>query len=412
MRFPIDSQSSAPAAPAAPRVRLAPLACSAPMMALVALLAAAAGGALAACRAPGAAAGGSGPRQAGAAARAKVHVGIVFDTGGKDDRSFNAAAWVGAKRAARELPIVLRAAEPGDPASIEPAVRAFAERGYDLTIGVGFAQAPIVEEVARDYPRLDFALVDGVAASPNVASLLFSEHEGSYLVGMIAARVSKTGVLGFVGGMDVPLIHKFQTGYEEGARAASPRVRVLTGYVGITEAAWNDPGRGKELATAQIGKGADVLFSAAGNSGLGVFDAAEQYGVYVIGVDSNQNWIKPGRVLTSMVKRVDNAVYEAIAERVRGRFHGGVYRYGLANGGIGYAMDAYNRGLIPEAVLREVEAARQRIVRGEIHVTDAMAAPAPAPAPGPARPARPAPSRPARPGPTPTPTPRAAAAVP
>jgi len=154
---------------------------------------------------PGAAGDGDG--------RGKVHVGIVFDTGGKDDRSFNAAAWAGCRRAARELPIVLRAAEPGDPASIEPALRAFAERGYDLTIGVGFAQVPIVEEVARDYPRLDFAVIDGVAARLNVASLVWKEHEGAYLVGMIAACVSRSGVLGFVGGMDIPLIHRFAVGY-------------------------------------------------------------------------------------------------------------------------------------------------------------------------------------------------------
>jgi basic membrane protein A len=345
--------------------------------AALALAVALAGGALA-CRAPAAS-------PAGAGGRGKVHVGIVFDLGGKDDRSFNAAAWAGCRRAARELPIVLRAAEPGDPASIEPALRAFAERGYDLTIGVGFAQAPILEEVARDYPRLDFAVIDGVAGRPNVASLVFKEQEGAYLVGMIAARVSRTGVLGFVGGMDIPLIHRFAVGYEEGAHAASPRVRVLANYAGITEAAWNDPGRGRELAASQIGQGADVVFAAAGNTGLGVFDAAEQYGAYVIGCDSNQNWIKPGRVLTSMVKRVDNAVYQIIADRVSGRFHGGVYAYGLANGGIGYAMDAYNRGLIPAAVLRDVEQARRRIVSGQIRVTDAMAAPAP-----PAAPARPA----------------------
>ena len=337
--------------------------------ALALLVLAAASGALG-CRLRGASPGAAGD------GRGRVHVGIVFDTGGKDDRSFNAAAWAGCRRAARELPIVLRAAEPGDPASIEPALRAFAERGYDLTIGVGFAQAPIVEEVARDYPRLDFAVIDGVAAAPNVASLVFKEQEGAYLVGMIAARVSKTGVLGFVGGMDIPLIHRFAVGYEEGARAAAPRVRVLAGYAGITEAAWNDPGRGKELAAAQVGQGADVIFAAAGNTGLGVFDAAEQYGVYVIGVDSNQNWIKPGHVLTSMVKRVDVAVYQVIADRVAGRFRGGVVAHGLADGGIGYAMDGYNRGLVPAAVLRDVEAARRRIVRGEIHVTDAMAAPA------------------------------------
>src|SRR5512140_457152 len=215
----------------------------------------------------------------------KVHVGIVFDIGGKDDRSFNAAAWEGVKRAAKDLPIVLRDVEPGDPTSIEPAMRAFAERNYDLIIGVGFAQAPIMETVAKDYPNINFAIIDGVIDRPNVASLVFKEHEGSYLVGIIAARKSKTGVLGFIGGMDIPLIHKFETGFEEGARAANPNIRVIQNYVGVTDTAWNNPGKGKELAIAQISKGADVIFTAAGNSGLGAFDAAEQYGKFVIGVD-------------------------------------------------------------------------------------------------------------------------------
>jgi basic membrane protein A len=316
------------------------------------------------------------PARAGdaeASDRGRVRVGIVFDSGGKDDRSFNAAAWQGVQRARRDLPIVLRDAEPGDPASLEPAMRAFAERGYDLVIGIGFAQTPIVEEVARDYPRIDFAIVDGVSSLQNVASLVFKEQEGSYLVGMIAAAASNTGVLGFVGGMDIPLIHRFATGYEEGARAVDPRVRVIQNYVGVTEGAWNDPGKGKELALAQVDKGADVLFAAAGNSGLGAFDAAEERAVYVIGVDSDQNWVKPGRVLTSMVKRVDNAVYQIVRERVAGRFKGGVHVYGLDNDGIGYAMDRYNRGLIPAAVLARVEAAKRQIIAGTIHVTDAMA---------------------------------------
>ena len=313
-----------------------------------------------------------GGRSANAADR--VHVGIVFDAGGKDDRSFNAAAWSGVSRAAKDMPIVLRDAEPGDPNSVEPALRAFAERGYDLVIGVGFSQTPIVEQVAGDYPDLDFAIVDGVSQLPNVASLIFKEHEGSYLVGMIAARKSKTGVLGFVGGMDIPLIHKFATGYEEGARAVNPKVRVIQNYVGVTDAAWNNPGKGKELSVAQIGKGADVIFAAAGNSGLGAFDAAEQYGKFVIGVDSNQNWVKPGHVLTSMVKRVDNAVYQIIQDRVEGKFQGGIHVYGLDNEGIGYAMDEYNAKLIPADVIRDVEAAKQKIIRGEIKVTDAMAA--------------------------------------
>src|SRR5436305_1721176 len=178
--------------------------------------------------------------------------------------------------------------------------------------------------------------------------------------------------VGFVGGMDIPLIHKFETGYEEGARAVDPNVRVIQNYVGVTDAAWNNPGKGKELAVAQIGKGADVIFAAAGNSGLGVFDAAEQYGKYVIGVDSNQNWVKPGFVLTSMVKRVDNAVYQIVRDRVNGQFKGGIHVYGLDNDGIGYAMDQYNQKLMPPQALQEVEAAKQKIIRGEIKVTNAM----------------------------------------
>src|SRR5262245_9116432 len=303
----------------------------------------------------------------------KVHVGIVFDSGGKDDRSFNAAAFRGVTRAAKDFPIVLRDAQPGDPASLEPAMRAFAEVCYDLVIGIGFAQTPIVEAVAKDYPKVNFAIVDGVSDLPNVASLIFKEHEGSYLVGMIAAKTSKTGTLGFVGGMDVPLIHKFEVGYEEGAHAVDPKVQVIQNYVGVTESAWNNPGKGKELALAQYGKGADVIFAAAGNSGLGVFDAAEQSDKFIIGVDSNQNWVKPGHVLTSMVKRVDNAVYQIIGDLVGGKFEGGIHVYGLEDGGIGYAMDQYNEKLVPPAVIAEVEAAKQRIIRGEIKVTDAMA---------------------------------------
>ena len=303
----------------------------------------------------------------------KIHVGIVFDSGGKDDRSFNAAAWKGVRRAAKDYPILLRDAEPGDPTSLEPAMRAFAEVGYNLVIGIGFAQTPIVEAVAKDYPKINFAIVDGVSDLPNVASLVFKEHEGSYLVGMIAAHESKSGVLGFVGGMDIPLIHKFEVGYEEGARAVDPKIEVIQNYVGVTESAWNNPGKGKELSVAQIGKGADVIFAAAGNSGLGAFDAAEQYGKYVIGVDSNQNWVKPGFVLTSMVKRVDNAVYQIVGDMMNHRFKGGIHVYGLENDGIGYAMDQYNAKLISPDVIRQVEVAKARIIRGEIKVTDAMA---------------------------------------
>jgi len=304
--------------------------------------------------------------------KSKIHVGIVFDIGGKDDRSFNAAAWEGARRASKDFPIVLRDVEPGDPTSIEPAMRAFAERGYDLIIGVGFAQGPIMERVAKDYPNLKFAIIDFVVEQPNVASLVFKEHEGSYLVGMIAAKKSQTNTIGFIGGMDIGLIHRFATGYEEGAKSVNPNIRVIVNYVGVTDSAWNNPGKGKELAEAQIGKGADVIFTAAGNSGLGAFDAVEQRNKFVIGVDSNQNWVKPGFVLTSMVKRVDNAVYQIIKDKVAGKFEGGLHVYGLDNEGVGYAMDQYNEKLIPPDVIKDVEAAKQKIINHEITVTDAM----------------------------------------
>jgi len=303
----------------------------------------------------------------------RTKVGIVFDIGGKDDRSFNAAAYQGVLRAKKELPIILRDVEPGDPTSIEPAQRAFAQYGYNLIFGVGFAQGPIMEQVASDYPQLHFCVIDSLINLPNVASLLFKEHEGSFLVGMIAASVNKTGSLGFVGGMDIPLIHKFATGYIEGARYVNPKIQVLENYVGITDAAWNNPGKGRELANAQYERGADIIFQAAGNSGLGVFDAAGAYNKLAIGVDSNQNWVKPGHVLTSMVKRVDNAVASIVRDEVDGKFQGGVHLYGLDNDGVGYALDDYNRALIPPEVIVRVEEAKRQIIAGNIKVTDAMA---------------------------------------
>jgi basic membrane protein A and related proteins len=315
----------------------------------------------------------------GADDRSKTHVGIVFDIGGKDDRSFNAAAWEGVKRAAKDFPIVLRDIEPGNPTSIEPAMRAFAERGYDLIIGVGFAQAPIMEQVAGEYPSIHFAIVDGISNLPNVASLIFKEHEGSYLVGILAAKMSQTGTLGFIGGMDIGLIHRFEVGYEEGVHSVNPHIRVIQNYVGVTDAAWNNPGKGKEIALAQISKGADIIFTAAGNSGLGAFDAVEQQGKrngrathFVIGVDSNQNMVKPGFVLTSMVKRVDNAVYSIVQDVVNRNFQAGFHVYGLDKNGVAYAMDEYNRDLLSPEAIQQAESARQKIIAGQIKVTDAM----------------------------------------
>jgi basic membrane protein A len=339
-------------------------------------------------------------RPTAAEAPSNIRVGIVFDTGGKDDRSFNAAAWAGVSCAATgrlpdgttscgkpALGVTLRDVEPGTPTNIEPAMRTFAERGFDLVIAIGFAQAPILAQVARDYPNARFAIIDGVITEDdgktprhNVASMVFKEHEGSYLVGVLAALASKTGTVGFVGGMDIPLIRRFEQGYEEGARSARPDVRVVQNYVGVTDGAWNNPGKGKELAMAQIGKGADVIFAAAGNSGIGVFDAVEQAGMengrarrLVIGVDSNQNGVKPGYVLTSMVKRVDNAVYDIIKDVVAGRFKGGLHVNGLESDAVGYSLDEFNRPLLTPEAVAAAEAARKKIIAGEVTVTDAMA---------------------------------------
>src|SRR5947209_7129651 len=329
--------------------------------------------------------------------KSKIHVGIVFDIGGKDDRSFNAAAWSGVKCAETgmlpdgktscgkpALDIVLRDVEPGNPTSIEPAMRAFAERGYDLVIGVGFAQAPIMQMVAKDYPNIRFAIIDGVifeddgkTPKSNVASLVFKEHEGSYLVGILAAKTSKSNTLGFIGGMDIGLIHRFEKGYEEGAQSVNPKIQVIQNYVGVTDTAWNNPGKGKELALAQISKGADVIFTAAGNSGLGAFDAVEQAGKvnghathFVIGVDSNQNMLKPGFVLTSMVKHVDNAVYLIVEDVVNHRFQGGLHIFGLDKDGVGYAMDQYNKDLITAEMIQEAETAKKKIIAEQIKVTE------------------------------------------
>jgi len=264
---------------------------------------------------------------------------VVFDMGGKFDKSFNEAAYNGAERFKKETGIAYRAFEVTVESQREQALRTMARRGSPLVVGIGFAQASGIEKVAREFSSLKFAIVDSVVDLPNVQSIVFKEHEGSFLVGMAAALASKSGKIGFVGGMDIPLIRRFEKGYEEGAKAVNPAIQVVQNYVGVTDAAWNNPGKGKELSLAQMDKGADVIFAAAGNSGLGAFDAVEQAGTengrathFVIGVDSNQNGVKPGFVLTSMVKRVDNAVYDIVKEVVDGQFKGGFHVFGLESG--------------------------------------------------------------------------------
>lgn len=306
----------------------------------------------------------------GSSAKASsIKIGLVLDKGGKDDKSFNNAAYRGATDAAKEFGFELKDVESSDDAAFEPALRTFAERGYPLVIAIGFAQLDAVKKVAPQFPKTHFALVDAVAEGPNVTSLMFAEQEGSYLVGALAALMSKTGKVGFVGGMETPLIRRFQMGYEAGVKAVKPSVTVTTNYVGINSSAWANPSRGKELALGQYGNGVDVIFHAAGASGIGVFDAAEERKAFVIGCDSNQNGLKPGRVATSMLKRVDTAVYDVIKNEIAGQFKAGTHQYGLKDKGIDYAVDSNNEAIIApyKAKLEEL---REKIINGEIKVPD------------------------------------------
>ena len=293
---------------------------------------------------------------------------VIYDMGGKFDKSFNQAGYDGAERWKKEAGKPYLEFEISNPAQREQAQRRMAERGADPIVGIGFSQGSSMEKVARDFPKTRFAIIDAVVDLPNVQSIVFKEHEGSFLVGMMAAMASKTGKVGFVGGMDIPLIRKFQCGYEQGARYANPRVQVSASMTGATPAAWSDPTRGAELAKAQFASGVDVIFAAAGGTGIGVYQAARDAGKLAIGVDSNQNHLQPGTMLTSMVKRVDVAVYKA--------FKGvtpGVTSLGLKEGGVDVALDEHNARLVSADMKKKVDAARADIVAGKLRVVDYMA---------------------------------------
>ena len=309
----------------------------------------------------------------GTAGAADFTPAVVFDMGSKFDKSFNEAAWNGAERFKAETGIAYREFEVSNPAMREQAIRNMARRGARIVVAMGFAQAAAVEAVAREFPDTKFTLVDMVVDLPNVQSLIFKEHEGSFLVGMAAAMASKTGKIGFVGGMDIPLIRKFALGYVEGARYVNPDIEIYQNMTGTTPAAWNDPTRGGELARSQFDRGADVVYAAAGGTGIGVYQAARDAGKLAIGVDSNQNYLHPGTMLTSMVKRVDVAVYEAFKSARDGSWKGGVQILGLAEDGVGWALDEYNRRLVPAGMEAAIEQARQDIIAGRIVVTDYMA---------------------------------------
>ena len=290
---------------------------------------------------------------------------IIFEQGGKQDKSFGQAAWEGAERWRKETGRPYAEFEIANPAQREQAARRFAERGADPIVGVVFPQASSIEAVARAYPQRRFAIVDAVVALPNVQSFIFREHEGAFLAGVLAALASKTGTLGFVGGQDIPLVRKVLCGYEQGARYARPSVKLVWAMTGSTNAAWTDPARGAEIARTQAAEGADVIFAAAGSTGLGVLQAVADLGLLGIGVDSNQNGLHPGHMLTSMLKRTDVAVYQAF-KGVRP----GVTALGLKEGGLDLAFDDENAPLVTPAMRRQVEAARAAIIDGRLKVID------------------------------------------
>jgi basic membrane protein A and related proteins len=294
---------------------------------------------------------------------------VIYELGGKADRSFNQAAFQGAEAWKRRSGQPYLEFEIANAAQREQAARRFAERGAQPIVGIGFPQASSIAKVAAEFPRLRFAIVDAVVDAPNVQSFVYREHEGAFLVGMLAAMASKSGTVGFVGGMDIPLVRKFLCGYEQGARHAVPAIRSVSAMTGSTPAAWTDPARGAELAKAQMAQGADVIFAAAGTTGLGVMQAARDAGRLSIGVDSNQNHLHPGSVLTSLVKRVDLAVL--------GAFNGvqpGVTALGLKEGALDAAMDEHNAKLVTPIMRARVDTARADIIAGRLKVIDYTAA--------------------------------------
>lgn len=302
----------------------------------------------------------------------EVNPAIIFDLGGKFDKSFNEAAYTGAERFREETGVEYREFELQSEAQREQALRRFAQQGNNPVVVTGFAYASALETVAPEFPDTNFVIVDMVVEQPNVRSVVFNEHEGSYLVGVLAAMASESGTVGFVGGMDIPLIRKFACGYVQGVKSVNPDATVIQNMTGTTGAAWNDPVKGGELTMAQIEAGADVIYHAAGGTGRGVLQAAADAGKLGIGVDSNQNHMQPGSVLTSMLKRVDIAVYDAFSDVKNGTFEPGFMALGLAEEGVGWSLDEHNEALITDEMKAAVAKATEAIISGEVVVHDYM----------------------------------------
>jgi basic membrane protein A len=305
---------------------------------------------------------------------AEIKPAVVFDIGSKFDKSFNEGVFNGVEKFKAETKIGYAEFEVQNETQFEQAHRRFAQRGLEPIIAVGFNQANAVEKIAKEFPKVRWTVIDGVVKLPNVQSAIFKEHEGSFVVGVLAAMASKTGKVGFVGGMDIPLIRKFACGYEQGVKYANPKAEAFQNMTGTTPAAWNDPGRGAELAKGQFDRGVDVIYAAAGSTGIGVLQAAKDRGKLAIGVDSNQNHIHPGTILTSMVKRVDLVAYDSFKAAMAGTWQGGVSVLGLKEGGVDWALDDNNAKLITPEMKAAAERVKADIISGKIKVVDYMAA--------------------------------------
>jgi basic membrane protein A len=307
-----------------------------------------------------------------------LDIGIVFDVGGRGDKSFNDGAYLGGVRAARDLGARVRYVEPGEGSDRESGLRLLAAEGMDLVIGVGFIFSDDINVLAKEYPKTKFADVDysvplDTAGNPlpmpaNLVALKFREEQGSFLVGAMAALVGKSKKVGFIGGMDIALIHKFEAGYRAGVKYVCPDCQVIAQYAGATPEAFRNPGRGKELALSQYAQGVNVIFQAAGSTGLGVFEAARSANKLAIGVDADQYKEAPGHILTSMVKGIDESVYQTIKRVKDGTFKGGIEEFGLAEKGVAYIYDANNKALIPDDVHKRLLEIEAEIVAGRITV--------------------------------------------
>jgi basic membrane protein A and related proteins len=305
-----------------------------------------------------------------AASAADFSPAIVYDFGGKFDRSFNQSASMGVARFTKETGIAVREFEIQNASQREQVMRQFARRGASVIVAVGFTQASAVETVAREYPAVKFAIIDGVVDLPNVESINFREQESSFLCGIAAAMATKTGKVGFVGGMDIPLIRKFAMGYRAGVAYQDPKIEVIENMTGTTPAAWTNPSAGAELAKGQFGRGADVIFHAAGATGIGVMQAAADAGLLSIGCDSNQDYLHPGSVLTSAVKRVDVAVYTVFTDSMNGSWKAGPKVLGLAEQGVDFSLDEFNRKLITPDMEKRLDQAKADIIAGKISVPE------------------------------------------